>query len=172
MGIQTTYNGTVYYVNMLAPAANSGDPVTLYFSQVDDSCTDGDMAIQLTPSVGTYSQAAFQTGCQIYQAYDTVKKVAGCFSVASSILCALSVLPTDGATVFFCEAVWKYTADTGAAECIGVVGDKIAEAIDQSMAWDGFKVATGGPDGDFKGFIENIIGLFCDPNVNPALKQP
>lgn len=170
MGIQTNYNGTTYYVNMIAPAAGSGDPVTLYFSQVDDSCTEGDMAIKLTPSVRTFSQAAFQTGCAVYQAYDTTKKVMGCLSAASSLLCALTVLPTDGATVFFCEAVWEYAADKGIADCIGGVADKIAEELDDSLAWDSYKTQLAIQDEDFKDILDNILGVFCDKNLNPALQ--
>lgn len=170
MGVQTNYNGTTYYVNMIPPAANSGDPVTLYFSQVDDACTDGDMAIKLTPSVKAFSQAAFQAGCQVYQAYDTTKKVMGCLSVASSLLCALTVLPTDGASVFFCEAVWEYAADAGIAECIGGVADKIAEELDESLVWEGMKTELAIEDGDFKDILENILGIFCDKNLNPALR--
>jgi len=166
MGIKTSYLGTTYFVNILV--GNSAK-TTIYFSKVDNACTQGDEAITLIPSIQNFASATMQAGCGFYKKWDGLTKVSGCLSVISSVFCGLVTIPTEGAAALFCTSIWDYAIDTGAADCLKGVAGAIANELGTDASWTAFATTLAIHNREYKDILTNMLDLFCDKKYNPAL---
>ena len=165
------YNGQQYYANLLLPPAGSNTG-KIYFAQVADACTDGDQAISLTLRDGGFADYnnIITAACQTKNIVDATITVTGCLSVIGATFCAFAVVPTDGAALWVCDAVWDYAGDKGAADCLQGVSGAIADALGHSDTWTAFSATYDLSEGQYADVLGTLLDVFCDKAVNPVLQ--
>jgi len=171
MGYSTTYNGTTYYVNVIPPPSNSL-VTTIYFSQYDNQCTQGDLALTLTARQGTYTEmTTMQAACAAVPIANATRTAVGCASLVSTVMCAALAIPTEGVSLLFCDIAWTWADAGGAIDCIqGAIG-YISDQLKTNLYWHSLATAMALEDKDLADMFINLLDTYCDKTVNPIFQQ-
>lgn len=99
--------------------------------------------------------------CRGKELFDQGKGYAGCLATAGSAACVLGVGETGGAMIPICAGTWEYTFGEGWGDCVGLVKDKIADAIGVSGEWSGIQALLNLSKGQLGQLILRTIDMAC-----------
>lgn len=159
---KVTLNNMNYYLYIVDHSNTDQIQVELLLRQSNNASSIGDLKMALIKGKKQDFKEFLQTSCKFKTYYDNAKTVVGCLNLIGSAFCAVSTIPTEGATAFICTSIWEYTGNGGAADCIKGASQAVAQKLGEDYMWSALVTGLGLKNPQLIDAISKSIDFMCD----------
>jgi hypothetical protein len=139
----------------------SGRNASVWLRVNPHECGKDDVKVMELKAQNLHVAEAAKLACRAKEIYDGGKTIVGCAATIGTGVCAVSAVPSAGATAAVCTSTLLYTVDKGVADCLMGVSDAIASSLGYEKEWAIVAAKAAIDTGQFAIAIDKMIDGVC-----------